>query len=385
MEKYVTNIKDLVIQTLKNGSEIKAKAESGDALSCFQMGMIHLLGINTPIDFKKASKYFGNQLLSNDPDANRLLGFIAECEGNYSQAFKNYANAGKANRPYINKVSEERIHLQGDFKKLDLPSTVQNKIITNVLNEYIKGGDTKVEACIRIAMICEDEESCMEAAQALYDNRDYSSAMRWLQNGNISENNNLYTSVKKKSTDSKSAQNLPNTLEVIEIDGNSFLANFDTTPSYAGIKNLCDEAAVVCMKNWLDGVSPKIASVKKKVEDEEAARIKKQKDEEAARLKKLKAEEDARIKKQKEEEYQLFLQEQEEERKRKKKLRRKIIFLYVPIALLLVGIIFQPIDHKNASSANAFANALALPFGYYMIVLTFYFYYFIYKLIKKIF
>ena len=107
MEKYVTNIKDLVIQALTNGSEIKAKAESGDALSCFQMGMIHLLGINTPIDFKKASKYFGNQSLSNDPDANRLLGFIAECEGNYSQAFKNYANAGKANRPYINKVSDQ--------------------------------------------------------------------------------------------------------------------------------------------------------------------------------------------------------------------------------------------------------------------------------------
>ena len=385
MEKYVTNIKDLVIQTLTNGSEIKAKAESGDALSCFQMGMIHLLGIDTPIDFKKAGKYLGDPSLSDDPDVNRLLGFIAECEGNYSKAFKNYANAGKANRPYINKVSEERVNLQGIFKKLELPSTAQNKEITKALNEYIKGGDTKVDASIKLAMICEDADSCLDAAQALFDSGDYYSAMRWLQNGDISDSNTLYASVKKKISDSKSALNLPKSLEVIEINGNSFLANFDTTPSYAGIKNLCDEAAAVCMKNWHDSVSPKIASVKKKVEDEEAARIKKQKDEEAARLKKLKAEEDARIKKQKEEEYQLFLQEQEEERKRKKKLRRKIIFLYVPIALLLVGIIFQPIDHKNASSANAFANALALPFGYYMIVLTFYFYYFIYKLIKKIF
>ena len=35
MEKYVTNIKDPVIQILTNGSEIKTKAESGDALSCF--------------------------------------------------------------------------------------------------------------------------------------------------------------------------------------------------------------------------------------------------------------------------------------------------------------------------------------------------------------
>jgi len=374
MEKYVMNIKDLVIQALTNGSEIKAKAESGDALSCFQMGMIHLLGIDTPIDFKKASYFFGNQLLSDDPDANRLLGFIAECEGNYSQAFKNYANAGKANRPYINKVSEERVNLQGIFKKLELPSTAQNKEITKALNEYIKGGDTKVDASIKLAMICEDADSCLDAAQALFDAGDYYSAMRWLQNGEISDSNTLYVSVKKKISDSKNALNLPKSLEVIEIDGNSFLAKFDAIPSYAGIKNLCDEAAVVCMKEWHDNVSPKIASVKKKVEDEEAAR-----------LKKLKAEEDDRIKKQKEEEYQLFLQEQEEERKRKKKLKRKIIFLYVPIVLALVGIIFQPIDHKNASGANAFANALALPFGYYMLVLTYYFYYFIYKLIKKIF
>lgn len=42
MEKYVTNIKDLVIQVLTNGSEIKANAENGDALSYFQMGMIRI-------------------------------------------------------------------------------------------------------------------------------------------------------------------------------------------------------------------------------------------------------------------------------------------------------------------------------------------------------
>lgn len=35
MEKYITSIKDLDVQALTNGSEIKAKAESGDALSCF--------------------------------------------------------------------------------------------------------------------------------------------------------------------------------------------------------------------------------------------------------------------------------------------------------------------------------------------------------------
>ena len=106
MEKYVTSIKELVTHALTNGSEIKAKAESGDALACFQMGMIHLLGIDTPIDFKKASEHLGNQSLADDPDANRLLGFIAECDGNYSLAFKNYANAtgatgSNAKKPYI--------------------------------------------------------------------------------------------------------------------------------------------------------------------------------------------------------------------------------------------------------------------------------------------
>lgn len=39
MEKYITNIKDLVILALTNGSEIKAKAEGGGDLSCFFMGM----------------------------------------------------------------------------------------------------------------------------------------------------------------------------------------------------------------------------------------------------------------------------------------------------------------------------------------------------------
>lgn len=376
MEKYITNIKDLVIQTLTNGPEIKAKAESGDALSCFQMGMIHLLGINTPIDFKVASSFLSNQSLSDDPDANRLLGFIAECEGNYSLAFKNYANAGKANRPYINKVSEERMHLQGDFKRLELPSTVQNKIITNVLNEYIKGGDTKVEASIKIAIICEDEKSCLGAAQALYDNGDYFSAMRWLQNGNISENNNLYTSVKNKITDSKSTQNIPNTLEVIEIDGNSFLANIDTTPFYAGIKYLCDEAAVVCLKKWYEGVSPKIVSEKKKIEDEEAARIKKQKDEETARLKKLKAEEDARIKKQKEKEAALLKKQQDEERKAlqaaqkkeeqekllKKKRIGRIIDRIIAILLfpILLGCIFA--DMTTVNKIVGFIMFVVFPF-----------------------
>ena len=369
MDYKINTIKDLVIQTLTNGSDIKAKAESGDAVACLQMGMIHMFGIDTPINFKKARNYFCAQSLNDDSDANRLLGFIAECEGNYSLAFKNYANAGKANKPYINNVLEERENLQTFFKKLELPSNLQNKEITSVLNEYIKGGETKVDACIKLAMICGDEESCIEAAQALFYTKDYHSAMRWLQKGNISDSNPLYISVKNKIADSKSLQDLPNTLEVIEIDGNSFLANFEATLSYVGIKKMCDEEGVKCKKEWNDFVSSMIATEKKKVKDEETARLKKQK-----------AEKDARIKKQKAEEYKLFLQEQEEEMERKKKLRRNIFLYYVPIALMLIGLFFQPIksETEDAGAANAFANSFALVFMYY-------FYYFGYKLIKKLY
>lgn len=358
MEKYITSIKDLVILVLTNGSEIKAKAESGDALSCFQMGMIHLLGINIPIDFQKASMFLGNQSLNDDPEANRLLGFIAECEGNYSLAFKNYVKASgttgsNAKKPYNNKVFSERNNLQAYFKKLELPSTVLNKEITTVINDYIKGGDTIVDASIKLAMICDDEESCLNAAQALFDTGDYDSSMRWLLNGNIPESNALYVSVKKKISETKNAQNLPNILEVIEIEGFSFLANFDTTPSYAGIKYVCDDVAVTCKKEWHDAISKKIASIKKKVEDEEAARIKKEKEEEAARLKKQKEEEAARRKQQREAEKQALL-EAHEIRKNKILRNYNIIFciLFSPIALILLFALFSV--KENSFMMNLF-------------------------------
>ena len=387
MEKYISSIKDLVIQTLTNGSEIKAKAETGDALSCFQMGMMYLLGIDTPIDFKKASKYFENSSLADDSDANRLLGFIAECERNYSLAFKNYANAGKTNRPYINKVSEERVNLQGSFKKLGLPSRVQNKEITKVLNDYIKGGDIKVDASIKLAMICDDEESCLDAAQALFDTGDYYSSMKWLLNGNIPESNALYVSVKNKISDTKSTQNLPNILEVIEIEGDSFLANFDATPSYAEIKCVCDDVAAECKKEWHNIITSEIATIKKNVEDEEAARIKrqqeeeaarkkKQKDEEAARLKKQQEEEAARKKKQKEEETARLNKQQEEERKalraaqkkeeQEKSLKKqrigRIIDRIIAILLfpILLGCIFA--DMTTVNKIVGFLMFVVVPF-----------------------
>ena len=198
MEKYVTNIKDLVIHALTNGSEIKAKADSGDALSCFQMGMIHLLGINTPIDFKKASKFLSNQSLSDDPDANRLLGFIAECEGNYSHAFKNYAQTNSSEKDsFLNRVIMGRNHIQDYMKKLDLPIML-NKEVSSLLTDYAKGKASKTGACVKIAAICNDEPSCLEAAKALYETKDYISAIQWLKKGDVGADNSIYASISER-------------------------------------------------------------------------------------------------------------------------------------------------------------------------------------------
>ena len=328
MEKYLTNIKDLVIQALTNGSEIKAKAERGDALSCFQMGMIHLLGINTPIDFKKASKYLGTQSLSDNPDASRILGFIAECEGNYSQAFKNYANAGKAsNRPYINKVFEERGNLQSYLKRIDLPITVLNKEITGVLNDYIKGGDSALDAKIKLAYICEDETTCLDAAKAVYESGNLFSAISLMQKGNIDSDNPLYVSIKNNYSTSELSHNLPSTLEVIELEGGSFLTSYDSNPTYIGVKSLCDETSTLCKKEWMDCVGKKTSVVKQSIKEEEAARIKKEKEEEAARRRKME-----------EEERQALSEEQERRRKRNKLIKYSVIAIAVLFVVILGAI-----------------------------------------------
>ena len=338
MEK-ISSIKELVIQALTNGSEIKAKAESGDALSCFQMGMIHLLGIDTLIDFKKASKYFGNQSLSDDPDANRILGFIAECEGNYSQAFKKYANAGKAsNRPYINKVFEERGNLQSYLKRIDLPIIVLNKEITGVLNEYIKDGDSALDAKIKLAYICEDETTCLDAAKAVYESGNLFSAISLMQKGNIDSDNPLYVSIKSNYSTSELLRNLPSAIEFIELEGKSFLTSYDSNPTYIGMKSLCDETSTLCKKEWMDCVGKKTSAAKQSIKEEEAARIKNEKEKEAARIKKEKEEEAARRRKMEEEERQAQFEEQERRRKRNKLIKYGVIAIAVLFVVILGAI-----------------------------------------------
>ena len=108
MEKYVTNISDLVISAMTIGDTIERKAEGGDPEACYQMGMIHLLGIEKPVSFRMAIAFFSKKSLSSYSYALRLLGFLNECDGNYSSAFQNYAKAYDLDNPdskdtYINK------------------------------------------------------------------------------------------------------------------------------------------------------------------------------------------------------------------------------------------------------------------------------------------
>ena len=378
MEKYVTSIKDLVIQVLTNGSEIKVKAESGDALSCFQMGMIYMLGINTQVDFKKASSFFKKQSLADDPDACRLLGFIGECEGNYSLAFNYYANAAgsKSKLPYLNKVFEERNNLQGFFKKLVSPNVVLNHVISSTINEYLKGGYAKVDATIKIATLCDDEITCFEAAQSLYDAGDLYSAKKWLQYGNVANTNELFVAIENKLSDSRNALKLPDVLQIIDIKGNSLLAELNLSSSSFSIKNSCDDVSVSCKKTWMKEVSNLIYNIGKILE-EEAARLKKlREEEEAARLKKLREEEEAaRLKKLREEEERRKKQQEDAKRKRmlelaEAQIRKKkkattivnivLLIIFIPWGLLWLIAFIASANWDSGIVSNIFAVILFL-------------------------
>ena len=368
MEKYVKNIKDLVIQTLTNGSEIRSNADNGDPVSCFQMGLIYLLGINTPIDFKMSSKYFANNSLSNDGDANRLLGFIAECEGNYSLAFKHYANAvgntgANAKNPYVNKVSIERNNLQNVFKKYGLPNILLNKEITAVLNDYIKGGNGLIETKLKLAYICEDESSCLEAAQILFESGDFYSAKGWLQKGKVDRSNSLFVSIEDKIIKSKKIANLPKDFEVIDIDGASFLDNCEAAPLYAGIKQICDEGANTCKHEWQEKIGQIIKEINASIEKEEYARLQKIKAEEEARLRKQKEEEEARLRKQKEEEQRaLMLKMAEEEKERNKKRKQRIIDIILLVIFGFFEFIIFAVMISEWAKASVLINLIAFFF-----------------------
>ena len=161
MAKYITNLEDLVGQIVLYGTGIENRTIYNDPSSCFIMGMKYLLGIDTPVDFKKASQYFENQSLKDEPEVIRLLGFMEEMNINYSKAFSLYAKAAENNiqskDSYFKIVLKEREKLKSFFNELDLtPQLALNSIITDNLDSCMGEGKVKNDAIMRIAFICND-------------------------------------------------------------------------------------------------------------------------------------------------------------------------------------------------------------------------------------
>ena len=287
MDKYLTSVKDLVIEALSNFSIIKTSADKGDASSCFKMGMIHMLGIDTAVDFKKAVKYFGNQSLVDNHDANRLLAFIAELEGNFSQAFHYYESTESSESDsYLDKVIKGRNKLQDYLKKLDLPITV-NKDISTILGDYSKGKASKIGACIKIAAICNDEVSCLQAAKILYDAKDYITAIQWLQKGNVGLDNPLYATIYKSFEKSRDALLHSEEMKIIDLDGNALLSSDDPTPFLNKVKKACDTASMKSSIEWKDNNKKQIGKIiRAQKEQEEKERLELEAEEEARRKKK---------------------------------------------------------------------------------------------------
>lgn len=252
MGKYISSIKDLVILVMTNGSQVIYKANSGEPESCFQVGMMHLLGINTPVDFKKASHYLSNQSLVGNQETTLLLAFIAECEGDYSKAFRQYSNTiSSETDAYIDKVIKGRNNLQDFLKKQNLPISL-NKEISSILSNYGKGKSSRTGACTKIAAICNDEPTCIEVAKCLFDAKDYISAIDWLKRGNVEPNDSMFITINKKLKESTLGLLNSKDLQVINLESISLLSKEDPTPFFKKVKDTCNEASMKCSEEWKD-------------------------------------------------------------------------------------------------------------------------------------
>lgn len=312
MEKEISSIKDLVIQALTNDSQIVYKANVGDPVGCFQMGMIHFLGINTPVNFKKASQFFSNQALADNQKAILLNGFIAECEGDFSSAFKNYAKAENSEKEsYLETVIKGRNHLKKLFEKLDLPF---NKEITSILNDYSKGKTSRTGASIKIAALCEDEQTCLEAAKNLFDSKSYIPAIQWLQKGGVSTTHPMYAAINEMFEKSKGDLLTSRVMEVVDLKNDSLLSNEDPTPFFNKVKKSCDDASKKSFKDWKGKVESKISAI---------------------------------IEKYREEEHQAYLEALAEEEARKKKRKKLIKYGAIAIGIILFLILGATESNKK--------------------------------------
>lgn len=311
MEKYVTNISDLVYSAMTIGDTIERKAEGGDPEACYQMGMIHLLGIEKPVSFRMSIAFFSNKSLSSYSYALRLLGFLNECDGNYSSAFLNYSKAydldnADSKDTYINKVITERKNLHDYLNKMCLPKSVMNEEISKLLDGYKKGKIQRVESCSIIASLCNDEPTCIEAAETALQAEDLVTARMWLDKGNVDSSNSLYEEIEKKVAESMNKINQETAFKVIDLNGNSLVPEFDPNNTFDVLKKTCDKIASESQQQWQEKVKPTIEPI---------------------------------IKKRKKEERELFLQEQKKEERRKKIRKHLIVFASIYLILIIIAFI----------------------------------------------
>ena len=321
MAKYISSIKDLVIKAMTNVFAINEKAKSNDAEACFQMGMIYLLGINVPINFKKVKQCLENDSLKDSSEAFLLLGLVAELEGDYSLAFKNYFNAARldgdsSEKQYICNAAKGRESLKNYLKTLGLSTHALSNTISKILEVYSKS--KTLESSVEIAMICKDEATCAEAIQNLCEAGDDSSAKKMLQLCHIDLSKSIH--IRKMLFEKQEKIELSNSIQVIDVEGNSFLTGTNLASYFDKVSNVFDILASQCCQIW-------VKKVIKKIEKEEMY-VKKQWKEE----KEIKE----RIRKRKEEEKrQALLQQQAEEEERARK-RKKIITIIIAILCCLI-------------------------------------------------
>ena len=340
MEKSVTNIRDLVVSAMTIGPTIERKAEGGDPESCFQMGMIYLLGVEKPASFRMAASFFSRKSLESNSYALRILGFLNECDGKFALAFQHYAKAFElenenASDTYLQKVAHERKLLHEYFNKLVLPKSVINEEISKLLDNYKKGKSYKKESCSKLASLCADEFTCLEAAEASYETKDYFTAKMWLNKGGVDSSNPLYGLIEKQMKDSRKKLLDAVSFQTIDVIEDSLIPVFNPDLIYADLKKVCDDIASDSQRKWQEKGKATVAPI---------------------------------VKKQKDEEHQLQLQEQEEEEKRKERRKQYIIAGSIFVFWFFVGI--------GASNSWGFSDLLTslflslITYGCYRMVRT---------------
>lgn len=352
MGKYINSIKELVANAIYDSESLNAAVSQKDAKACFQMGMICLLGVISDVDFSKAKQYLGDSSLAMSDDALRLLGFIAECEGNIGDAFNSYVKAfdsdGKnTNVQYFDKVIKQREILSKEFDSLNLKGVELNNNITRLLDFYKKRKLTKTDIFVLLAMVQKDETSCLDAANYLLEEGNAYSAKRWFEKSGVGNSNPLYSKIENKINESKLRLNLPAVPQVIELESTN-LANITENALISTLyDSVSEDMGSYYTSLWKDVASQKVTLVKKNLDAEE----------------KEKKKEQARLRMKKEEENALLRQQQEENSKLAKQNRTKRnidIFLAVIFSPFVLVLIAASMQDKNELWARLFVLVFAL-------------------------